>query len=125
MKKMLYEKTNVKQLAIDNLPLRKNAPSYTIYYDNIQRNIKRCKICVDSWDNAKILSSMVHLHKAKKEQTCEYYIDVKNGVVRKLKEHIRYCTNHNIKLVLNEDNYYKGSKSMALKKLDRELKKAQ
>lgn len=105
--------------------IRQYAPSYTQFYDKPQKNIKRCKICVDRYDNGKILTMMARQHKAIKEQVIEYYIDVKNGVVRKLKEQVRYCANHHIKLVLNSSNYYKGTKSMALKKLKSEIKKAQ
>ena len=118
----IYDRVNIKMLSIDNLPIRKNAPQYTIYYNRPQKSKKRCLICVDSFTNGKILHTMATQHKAIKEQVCEYFIDLEHGTIRKLKEHVRYCTNHNIKLVLNKDNYYKGTKSMALKKLNNLLK---
>lgn len=106
---------------LDNLTIRTSAPKYTQYWDNSQRNIKRCKIVVDSWDKGKILTSMYYNHKATKEITTDYYLDLENGLVRKLKEVIRYYNKHN--LTINYNLVYRGTKSMATKKLENELKK--
>lgn len=116
--KLLYEKTNVRQLSIDNLPPRKTAHQNVINYDKPQRNIKRCKICVDIWDNAKILRTMENRY-SPNEQPCYYYLDIKNGKVRKLKEVVRYYKKHG--LVINSELVYHGKKSIAIKKLEKLL----
>ena len=116
----IYERVNVKQLSIDNLSIRKSSPKYTQYWDAPQKNIKRCKICVDSWDAGKIYKTMEMLHKTRKEQVTLYYLDTKNGLVRKLKEVVRYYNRHGLKL--DTSLVYKGTKTQAQKKLDNLMK---
>ena len=115
---LLYNKTNIKQLNIDSLPPRKNSHKNVIYYDRPQKNVKRCKICVDVWDNAKILRTMENRY-SPNEQPCGYYLDVKNKQVRKLKEVVRYYKKHN--LIINSELVYYGKKSVAIKKLSKLL----
>ena len=115
----LYERINVKQLSIDSLPIRTSSPKYCQYYDKPQKNIKRCKIIVDSWDAGKIHKTML-LHKTRKEQVTFYYLDIKSGIVRKLKEVVRYYNKRGLKL--DTSLVYKGTKSQATKKLDNLMK---
>ena len=105
-----------KQLHGDNLPIRKNAPSYTQYYDKPQHNVKRCKICIYSWDNGKILSNMAHLHKAKKEVPIYYYIDIEREKVVKLRE---YLNTRKDNTPLDTRYVYYGTKTQAQKRLDK------
>lgn len=110
----IYERQpNVKQLSIDSLPIRVHAPKYTQYYNAPQRKTKRCKICVDSWDNGKILKTMASNHKAIKETSIYYYIDVENGNVDKLKVYLH----HHKDTQLDYNNVFYGTKTQALKRL--------
>ena len=118
---LLYSSNNLHDKN-DNKRIRTSAPQYTQYWDAPQKNIKRCKICVDSWDKGKVLSMMAWQHKAIKERTCMYYLDVTSGVVRKLKEVVRYYNKHN--LTINTSLVFKGTKSQAIKKLNKLLKSA-
>lgn len=111
----IYERINVKQLSIDNLPIRASSPKYCQYYDKPQKNIKRCKIIVDSWDAGKIHKTML-LHKTRKEQVAFYYLDIESGIVRKLKEVVRYYNRKGLKI--DTSLVYKGTKSQAIKKLE-------
>ena len=113
----IYDKpiSNYRQYLIDNLSIRKSSPKYTQYYDKPQRNFKRCKIVVDSWESGKIHKTMEMLHKTRKEETCLYYIDVANGKVWKLKEYL------NKNKTITSANVYKGTKSQALKRLEKML----
>ena len=108
---------NIKQYNIDKLPARTHAHDNVIYYDGAQRGCK-CKVCVDIWDNAKILRTMERRY-SPNEQPCYYYLDIKSGVVRKLKEVVRYYKKHN--LTINSDLVYYGKKSIAIKKLEKLL----
>ena len=111
----IYERqANVKQLSIDNLPVRTYAPRYCQYYDAPQRNAKRCKICVDAWDNGKIKRAMLN-HKAIKETPIYYYLDVENGNVDKLRTYLH----HHKDAKLNDENVFYGTKSQAIKRLEK------
>jgi len=96
-------------------PIRTYAPSYTQYYDKPQKNIKRCKICIDKWDNAKLLTNMAHAHKTMKETSTYYYLDIERGIVDKLKVYLHHHKNAK----LNNDNVYFGTKTQAQKKLEK------
>ena len=102
--------------AIDNLSIRKSAPSYTQYYDKPQKNIKRCKIVVDSWYQGKTLSMMAHQHKTSKEVSTYYYLDTKNNKVVKLRE---YLNTRKDNTPLDTRYVYHGTKTQAQKRLDK------
>lgn len=112
---------NLKQLQIDSLPIRRTAHKNVMYYDKPQRNNKRCKICVDAFDNAKILRTMENKY-SPNEQVTYYYLDVASGIVRKLKEYTRYANKHN--LSIDSNLVYKGRKSVAIRKLNKLLENA-
>lgn len=93
--------------------IRQYAPSYTQFYDKPQKNVKRCKICVDRYDNGKILTMMARQHKAIKETPIYYYIDLKTGTIDKLKVYLHHHKN----ATLNNKNVFYGTKTQAIKQL--------
>ena len=107
------EKCDNKEYKYYKNNIRKHAPSYTQYYDKPQKNIKRCKIVVDSWENGKTLSTMAHYHHTIKEQAIYYYIDIENGEIIKLKEYINKHKKIDSKYV------YHGTKTQAQKRLEK------
>jgi hypothetical protein len=95
--------------------IRTHAPRYTQYYDAPQKNIKRCKIVVDSWYQGKTLSMMARQHKAIKETPIYYYIDLETGTIDKLKVYLHHHKN----TTLNNNNVFYGTKTQAQKRLEK------
>ena len=109
----IYERqANVKQLSIDNLPIRTSSPKYCQYYDKPQKNIKRCKIIVDAWESGKIHKTMTQ-HRAIKETPIYYYLDVESGKIDKLRAYLHHHKNAK----LNNSNVFYGTKTQAIKRL--------
>ena len=72
-------------------------------------------IVLDRNDLSKCDKTMQLLSNYSNEQPSDYYLDIKSGKVRKLKEVVRYYKKHN--LTIEYDLIYHGRKSQAIKKL--------
>lgn len=66
---------------------------------------------------SKSYKTMQLLSNYSNEQRIYYYLDIKTGIVRKLKEVVRYYKKHN--LVIDSKLVYYGTKSKATKKLEK------
>lgn len=105
---------NVKQLSIDSLPLRTRVSSRKIYYDiPASRKCKSQHIIMDRYDQARQLRTFALRETTKKETSTYYYLDIKQGKIRKLKEVAGDTLDY--KLVFH------GTKSQAIKRLEKLL----
>lgn len=111
----IYERQgNVKQLDIDNRPLRTKCYSRNIYYDRpASRKCRAQHITLDRYDQAKQLTTFARREIPKKEQSCYYYLDIDNARVVKLREYHGGVIKYN--------QVYHGVKSQAVKKLNKLL----
>lgn len=106
---------DIKPTKFDSIPLRTSVPSYCVYYDKpASRKCRSMHITLDAYDQAKIKRTM-YLHKAQKQHSCYYYLDIANKRVVKLREYhggtIKYS------------QVVHGTKSKALKELSKALSK--
>lgn len=108
---------NYTQYSIDKLQLRKPPKKTRPYFT--KSSSKKCKalhIVLDKNDLSKSIKTMYMLCNNKNEVAIDYYLDIENGVVRKLKDVTRYYRKHN--LTLDYNLIYHGTKSKATRKLE-------
>jgi hypothetical protein len=109
---------NFKEYSIDKLNLRKQPKKDRLFFTSPSG--KKCKsmhIVLDRNDLSKSYKTMQLLCNYSNEQPIDYYLDIKNGIVRKLKEVVRYYKKHN--LTLDYNLIYHGKKSQAIKRLEK------
>lgn len=109
---------NYKEYSIDRLKLRKQPRKSRPYFTSpASSKCSAMHIILDRNDYSKSIRTMYMLCNNSNEVAIDYYLDTKNGKVRKLKEVVRYYKKHN--LTLDYKLIYHGKKSNAIKKLEK------
>lgn len=109
---------NFKEYSIDRLNLRKQPKKDRLFFTSASsRKCKAMHITLDRNDLSKSYKTMQLLSNYSNEQPCYYYLDTKTGIVRKLKEVVRYYKKHG--LIIDSELVYHGKKSQAIKKLEK------